>query len=202
MNYSAIKYFDIANGEGVRTSLFVSGCRRHCPYCFNGEAWRFDAGEPFDEAVQAKVIESLGAVFCDGLTILGGEPMEPENQEGLVEFVERVKREVPNKAIWCFTGDTLDELEPGAPHFTAFTDRLLDCIDVLVDGPFENDLHDITLRFRGSSNQRVIDMNATREAARAAGVKPSRAVALWQDEEVYATHSMKRDDVPEYFQHG
>lgn len=115
MNYSAIKYFDIANGEGVRTSLFVSGCRRHCPYCFNGEAWRFDAGEPFDEAVQAKVIESLGAAFCDGLTILGGEPMEPENQEGLVEFVERVKREVPNKAIWCFTGDTLDELEPAAP---------------------------------------------------------------------------------------
>lgn len=87
MNYSAIKYFDIANGEGVRTSLFVSGCRRHCPYCFNGEAWRFDAGEPFNEAVQAKVIESLGAAFCDGLTILGGEPMEPENQEGLVEFV-------------------------------------------------------------------------------------------------------------------
>ena len=202
MNYSAIKYFDIANGEGVRTSLFVSGCRRHCPYCFNGEAWRFDAGEPFDEAVQAKVIESLGAAFCDGLTILGGEPMEPENQEGLVEFVERVKREVPNKAIWCFTGDTLDELEPGGPHFTAFTDRLLDCIDVLVDGPFENDLHDITLRFRGSSNQRVIDMNATREAAHAAGVKPSQVVALWQDEEVYATHSMKRDGVPEYFQHG
>ena len=124
MNYSAIKYFDIANGEGVRTSLFVSGCRRHCPYCFNGEAWRFDAGEPFDEAVQAKVIESLGAAFCDGLTILGGEPMEPENQEGLVEFVERVKREVPNKAIWCFTGDTLDELEPGGPHFTEFTNRL------------------------------------------------------------------------------
>ena len=128
--------------------------------------------------------------------------MEPENQEGLVEFVERVKREVPNKAIWCFTGDTLDELEPGGLHFTEFTNRLLDCVDVLVDGPFENDLHDITLRFRGSSNQRVIDMNATREAARAAGVKPSQAVVLWQDEEVYATHSMKRDDVPEYFQHG
>lgn len=126
--------------KAFATSLFVSGCRRHCPYCFNGEAWRFDAGEPFDEAVQAKVIESLGAAFCDGLTILGGEPMEPENQEGLVEFVERVKREVPNKAIWCFTGDTLDELEPGGPHFTAFTDRLLDCIDVLVDRAFRKRL--------------------------------------------------------------
>ena len=169
---SAIKYFDIANGEGVRTSLFVSGCRRHCPYCFNGEAWRFDAGEPFDEAVQAKVIESLGAAFCDGLTILGGEPMEPENQEGLVEFVERVKREVPNKAIWCFTGDTLDELEPGGPHFTEFTNRLLDCVDVLVDGPFENDLHDITLRFRGSSNQRLIDVPASLKTG---------AVVLWDE---------------------
>ena len=202
MNYSEIKYFDIANGEGVRTSLFVSGCRHGCPGCFNPDQWDFTAGKPFSPEVQNEILESLAPEYVDGLTLLGGEPMEPENQEGLVEFVERVKREVPNKAIWCFTGDTLDELEPGGHHFTAFTDRLLDCIDVLVDGPFENDLHDITLRFRGSSNQRVIDMNATREAARAAGVKPSQAVALWQDEEVYATHSMKRDGVPEYFQHG
>ena len=202
MNYSAIKYCDIANGEGVRTSLFVSGCRRHCPYCFNGEAWRFDAGKPFDTAVQDEILESLRAPFCDGLSLLGGEPMEPENQAGLVDFVERVKREFPNKAIWCFTGDTLDELEPNGTHYTEATDRLLDCIDVLVDGPFVNDLHDITLRFRGSSNQRLIDLNATRAAARTAGVKPSQAVRLWQDEEIYATHSMKRDDVPEYFQHG
>ena len=202
MNYSAIKYFDIANGEGVRTSLFVSGCRRHCPFCFNGEAWRFDAGKPFDEATQEEVLASLRETFCDGLSLLGGEPMEPENQAALLGFVERVRREIPGKAIWCFTGDTLDELEPGGAHYTDATDRLLDCIDVLVDGPFVNDLHDITLRFRGSSNQRVIDLNATRQKARAMGVKPSQAVVLWQDEEVYATHSMKRDDVPEYFQHG
>lgn len=190
MNYSAIKYFDIANGEGVRTSLFVSGCRRHCPYCFNGDAWRFDAGDPFDVGVQDKIIESLRAPFCDGLTLLGGEPMEPENQAGLVDFVERVKREFPEKNIWCYTGDLLDDLEPGGSHFTDVTDRLLACVDVLVDGPFVNDLHDITLRFRGSSNQRVIDMNATRAKSVEAKLKPSQAVVLWKDEDVYATHSM------------
>ncbi len=190
MNYSAIKYFDIANGEGVRTSLFVSGCRRRCPYCFNGDAWRFDAGDPFDVGVQDKIIESLRAPFCDGLTLLGGEPMEPENQAGLVDFVERVKREFPEKNIWCYTGDLLDDLEPGGSHFTDVTDRLLACVDVLVDGPFVNDLHDITLRFRGSSNQRVIDMNATRAKSVEAKLKPSQAVVLWKDEDVYATHSM------------
>ncbi len=201
MNYSAIKYCDIANGEGVRTSLFVSGCRRHCPYCFNGDAWRFDAGELFDEEVQDEIIESLRAPFCDGLTLLGGEPMEPENQAGLVDFVERVKREFPGKGIWCYTGDTLGDLEPGGEHFTDVTDRLLACIDILVDGPFVNDLHDIALRFRGSSNQRVIDMNATRAKSVESKLKPSQAVVLWQDEAVYATHSMK-NDAPEYFQHG
>lgn len=198
MNYAEIKYFDIANGEGVRTSLFVSGCRRGCPGCFNSGAWSFQAGEPFTREVEDKIIASLDHEFCDGLTILGGEPMEPENQVGLVDFVERVRERFPRaagvgsatKTIWCFTGDSLDELMPGQPHHTAVTDRLLACIDILVDGPWVADLYDISLRFHGSANQRVIDLNATRAAARVQGCALAEAVQLWQDEEVYTTHTM------------
>ena len=193
MNYAEIKNFDIANGEGVRTTLFVSGCRRGCPGCFNSGAWSFEAGEPFTREVEDEIIESLAPGYVDGLTILGGEPMEPENQAGLVEFVERVRATYPRgcgKTIWCFTGDTLDELMEGGRHRTEVTDRLLACIDILVDGPWVQELYDITLRFHGSSNQRVIDLNATREAASERGVPLSEAVRLWQDEEVYSTHTM------------
>ncbi|OUP08922.1 anaerobic ribonucleoside-triphosphate reductase activating protein [Collinsella sp. An2] len=199
MNYAEIKYFDIANGEGVRTSLFVSGCRRGCPGCFNSGAWSFKAGEPFTREVEDKIIDSLDHEFCDGLTILGGEPMEPENQAGLVDFVERVRERFPRgehaggapaKTIWCFTGDTLDELMSGAKHHTDVTDRLLDCIDVLVDGPWVQELYDISLRFHGSSNQRLIDLNATRAAAAERGCSLAEAVQLWQDEQIYSTHSM------------
>ncbi len=194
MNYATIKYFDIANGEGVRTSLFVSGCRRGCKNCFNAVAWDFAAGEPFDTAVEDEILSSLDHPFCDGLSILGGEPMEPENQAGLVDFVERVRRAYPRgagKTIWCYTGDTLDELCCGGRHHTEVTDRLLDALDILVDGPFVQELYDISLRFRGSSNQRVIDMNATRVAAAEHAVALSQAVKLWQDETVYSTHSME-----------
>lgn len=206
MNYAEIKYYDIANGEGVRTSLFVSGCRRGCPGCFNSGAWSFAAGEPFTREVEDRIIESLEHPFCDGLTVLGGEPMEPENQRGLVGFIERVRDCFPRdgeasegggaytsahtKTIWCFTGDTLDELMPGMPHHTEVTDRLLDCIDILVDGPWVQELYDISLRFHGSSNQRVIDLNATRTAARERGCSLAVAARPWQDEAVYTTHSM------------
>lgn len=193
MNYAEIKYFDIANGEGVRTVLFVSGCRRGCKNCFNEVAWNFAAGNPFTREVEDEIIESLKPDYVDGLTLLGGEPMEPENQAGLVEFIERVRKIFPRgsgKSIWCFTGDTWHvELVPGGRHYTEYTDRLMECIDILVDGPFVQDLYDITLRFRGSSNQRIIDMQATR-AALAAGESPADAVRLWNDEEIYATHSM------------
>lgn len=193
MNYAEIKHFDIANGEGVRTTLFVSGCRRGCRNCFNEVAWNFAAGKPFTAEVADEIIESLRPDYVDGLTLLGGEPMEPENQEGLVGFVERVRAEFPRgggKTIWCFTGDTWDrELVTGGRHHTEVTDRLLACVDVLVDGPFVQSLHDITLRFRGSSNQRIIDMPATL-AALAAGEDPADAVRLWGDERVYATHAM------------
>ncbi|MDM8302009.1 anaerobic ribonucleoside-triphosphate reductase activating protein [Collinsella tanakaei] len=193
MNYAEIKYFDIANGEGVRTTLFVSGCTRGCPGCFNSGAWSFEAGEPLTREVEDKIIESLSPAYVDGLTLLGGEPMEPRNQVGLVDFVERVRARFPRgcgKTIWCFTGDTLDELMPGGRHHTEVTDRLLECIDILVDGPWVQELYDITLRFHGSSNQRIIDLNATRAAAAEQGVSLDKAVRLWRDEEVYATHSM------------
>lgn len=194
MNYAEIKHFDIANGEGVRTTLFVSGCRRGCKNCFNEVAWNFAAGKPFARETEDAIIESMRPAYVDGLTILGGEPMEPENQEGLVEFVERVRDEFPResgKTIWCFTGDTWDvELVDGGRHHTEFTDRILRCVDVLVDGPFVQDLHDITLRFRGSSNQRLVDMPETLEAV-AAGIAPAKAVRLWGDERVYATHTME-----------
>jgi len=180
MNYSAIKECDIANGEGVRTSLFVSGCRRHCPFCFNPEQQKFDAGEPFTVETEEQIMATLEPDYIDGLTLLGGEPMEPENQEGLVDFIERVRVRFPNKTIWCYTGDQYEDLLEGGAKHTEFTDRLLACIDILVDGEFINDLKDITLRFRGSSNQRIIDLPATREAGE---------VKLWQDVPVYTTHT-------------
>ena len=193
MNYAEIKYFDIANGEGVRTTLFVSGCTRGCPGCFNSGAWSFEAGRPFTSEIEDKIIESMAPDYVDGLTLLGGEPMEPQNQAGLVAFVERVRERYPRgggKTIWCFTGDTLDELMPGGRHRTEVTDRLLECIDILVDGPWVQELYDISLRFHGSSNQRIIDLNATRAQAAEQGVSLADAVCLWRDEEVYATHSM------------
>ena len=161
MNYANIKYFDIADGEGVRTSLFVSGCRRGCKNCFNSVAWDFAAGEPFDRAVEDKIIESLDHPFIDGLTILGGEPMEPENQAGLVEFVERVRAAYPagsGKTIWCFTGYKYENLLKNPKQLA-----LLQQIDVLVDGPFIKDLRDEDLFFRGSSNQRIINVRKSLE---------------------------------------
>ena len=184
MNFANIKYFDIADGEGVRTSLFVSGCTHHCPECFNEEAWDFAAGQPFDTATADEIVESLKPTYVDGLTLLGGEPMEPANQRGLVDLVERVRRELPNKTVWCYTGDVYEDLvREGSPRRTEVTDRLLACIDVLVDGPYVAALHDITLRFRGSSNQRLIDMPATRA---------SGEVRLWSGDPAYATHTMER----------
>ena len=168
MNYSEIKYFDIANGEGVRTSLFVSGCRHGCPGCFNPDQWDFTAGKPFSREVQDKIVESLAPEYVDGLSLLGGEPMEPENQRALVDFVERVRQTYPGKSIWCYTGDSLDDLRnPDSPRHTEVTDRLLAAIDVLVDGKFKEELRDEDLYFRGSSNQRLIDVQASLKAQKA-----------------------------------
>lgn len=186
MNYANIKYNDIANGPGVRTSLFVSGCRLHCKGCFNALAWDFNAGNPFNKAVQDKILTSLSSPYVDGLTILGGEPFEPENQEVLAPFIERVHRELPDCSLWMFSGHTWEELAQGAWH-TPYTDSILSCLDVLVDGPWQQENYDITLRFRGSSNQRLIDVPSTLEA-HAAGELCANEVILWRDDPLFETH--------------
>ena len=169
MNYATIKYCDIANGEGVRTSLFVSGCRRRCPNCFNAVAWDFNYGAPFTKEVRNEILQSLEPSYINGLSLLG-------------PFVKSVKALYPHKTIWCYTGNTYerDILQPG-PGRCEVTDELLQYIDVLVDGDFVQDQHDISLRFRGSSNQRIIDMNATRAAGH---------VVPWHDDPLFADHKM------------
>lgn len=159
MNYANIKYNDIANGEGVRVSLFVSGCTHQCKHCFNKETWDFNYGKPFTNEVEDKIIDALKPDHINGLTLLGGEPMEPANQRGLLEFVKRVKTIYPHKTIWCYSGYLFDKelLSPSRAH-CPWTKELLTYIDILVDGEFKYELKDITLRFKGSSNQRVIDV--------------------------------------------
>ena len=163
MYYSEIKKTDIADGIGVRVTLFVSGCNRHCKNCFNKETWSFTHGKPFTDEAQRELISALAPGFINGLTLLGGEPMEKENQRALLPFVRGVRELYPNKDIWCYTGCTLerDLLKEGAYRCEA-TDELLSLIDILVDGEFIEELKDLNLVFRGSANQRIIDMNKTR----------------------------------------
>lgn len=161
MHYGEIKKFDIANGDGVRVSLFVSGCRVHCPGCFNTCTWNFDYGKEFTKETEDEIIAALGQEFISGLTVLGGEPFEEENQLVLAPFLEKVKKTYPNKSIWCYSGYIYDkDIQPadGKRHFE-ITDRFLACLDVLVDGPYIENMKDITLKFRGSSNQRILKLN-------------------------------------------
>ncbi len=159
MNYAEIKKTDIANGEGVRVSLFVSGCRRHCKGCFNAIAWDFAYGKPFTSEVEEALIEALSPAYIAGLTLLGGDPMEPENQRALLPFVKKVRARLPEKNIWCFTGYTYADGSIAEPQAACeVTRELISLFDVLVDGKFEEDLKDIRLKFRGSSNQRVLDV--------------------------------------------
>ena len=182
MNYATIKYCDIANGIGVRTSLFVSGCRLHCKNCFNEEAWSFSAGEPFTPEVEDKIIASLAPDYVNGLSVLGGEPTEPENAAALAPFLERVRQRFGNtKTIWMYSGRTWEQLTGSGDHASPDMDRILACLDILVDGPWVASLYDITLRFRGSSNQRVIDVPATLQSGQ---------VTLWKDDPVFTTHTM------------
>ena len=174
MNYCEIKQCDIANGIGVRTTLFVSGCTNHCEECFQPQTWDFDYGKPFTEAVADEVIASCKPYYVNGLTLLGGEPFEPSNQRALVPFLYRFREECPGKTVWAFSGFTLDRelLVDGSHPRCEVTDEMLSLIDVLVDGRFVRVLKDISLRFRGSSNQRVIDLNKTRETGK---------IVLWDD---------------------
>ena len=163
MNYATIKKRDIANGPGVRVSLFVSGCTHHCPGCFNAVTWDFDYGEPFTAAVEEQLLEYLAPDYVNGLTLLGGEPFEPQNQRALLPFLRRVRAAFPQKTIWCYSGYTLEQLTGESRARCEVTDEMLSLIDVLVDGRFVEAKKNITLKFRGSENQRLIDMNKTRE---------------------------------------
>ncbi|MEE1078323.1 MAG: anaerobic ribonucleoside-triphosphate reductase activating protein [Agathobacter sp.] len=167
MNYSGVKYCDIANGLGCRTVLFVSGCRNACKGCFQPETWAFDYGESFDEKIENQILDSLEPAYVKGLTLLGGDPFEEENQRGLISFMRKVKERYPQKDVWAYTGYLLDEdLVAGGRKYTEVTDELLSMIDVLVDGPFVEEKKNLMLKFKGSENQRVIDMNKTRESGK------------------------------------
>lgn len=168
MNYAAIKKFDIANGPGVRVSLFVSGCRHHCKGCFNREAWDFDFGEPFTENAADGIINSLSPEYISGLTVLGGEPFEPENRIELIPLLRKTKAMFPEKDIWCFTGfDFETELLRGIPGDRETIKQMLNFIDVLVDGKFIEEKKAASLLFRGSSNQRIIDIPLSLRAQKA-----------------------------------
>lgn len=165
MNYSVIKEFDIANGPGCRTTLFVSGCRNHCEGCFQPETWSFSYGQLFDDQTQQYILDSLEPDYVSGLTLLGGDPFEEENQEALLPLLEQIaQRYGGKKSIWAYTGYIFDlDLVPGGRKHTVVTDRMLACLDVLVDGPFILAKKNIMLAFRGSSNQRILDMRRTLE---------------------------------------
>ena len=160
MNYAQIKNNDIANGPGIRVSLFVSGCTHRCPGCFNEEAWDFNYGKPFTQDTVDEILRMLSPDRIRGLTLLGGEPFEPQNQGPIVELLRQIKSRYPNKSIWAFSGYLFDRME------------YLSYLDVLVDGPFVMAKKDLNLRFRGSSNQRLIDVPASLE---------SGTVVLWKD---------------------
>ena len=165
MNYAEIKKTDIANGEGVRVSLFVSGCRRHCKNCFNKVTWDFSYGKPFTEETEEELLAALSPNYIAGLTLLGGDPMEPENQRALLPFVRKVRERLPEKNIWCYTGynyanGAIEEEQANCE----VTKELISLFDVLVDGRFVEELKDIRLKFRGSSNQRVIDVKRSLES--------------------------------------
>ncbi len=157
MNYATIKWYDISNGPGVRVSLYVSGCRNRCKNCFNPETWDFAYGNPFTKEVENSILKGLEPEYIKGFSLLGGDPFEPENQLALVEFMERLRKAYPNKSVWCYTGyDFEADLLTGKKGDPDVTMRMLNCIDVLVDGKFVEALKNLNLRFRGSSNQRII----------------------------------------------
>lgn len=162
MNVATVKKYDIANGVGVRVSLFVSGCRHACPGCFNAVAWDFGYGTPYTEETERELLDALRPSYIRGLTLLGGEPFEPENQAVLLSLLRRVRSELPEKDSWCYSGFTFEELTGGnARCATPLTRQLLGMLDVLVDGRYLADRADISLVFRGSSNQRILDAKAS-----------------------------------------
>lgn len=168
MNYATIKPTDVANGPGVRVTLFVSGCTHHCKGCFNFEAWDFDYGQKFTEETQQELLQLLAPEYIVGLTLLGGEPMEPENQAGLLPFVKRVREQFPEKTIWCFTGyDFEKDVLYGMFSESEITRELVPLFDVMVDGKFIEEKKNLRLKFRGSENQRILDVKQSLKAGAA-----------------------------------
>lgn len=162
MNYGEIKNCDIANGEGIRVSLFVSGCTHHCKNCFNAQTWDFSFGSPFTKETEDMILNLLAPGYINGLSLLGGEPFEPDNQRALLPFLKRVRAAYPDKTIWCYSGYTLEsDLLSESRARCEVTDEMLSCIDVLVDGEFIEEQKNISLAFRGSENQRVINVPKT-----------------------------------------
>ena len=161
MKYANIKYYDIANGLGVRTSLFVSGCTHRCKGCFNAVAWDFDYGKEFTQETIDTILNSMEPGYISGLSLLGGEPLEPENQRGLLPLLRQFKERFPRKDVWCYSGYTYetDILAQNGRAHCEVTDELLSYVDILVDGEFDQDLYDISLKFRGSRNQRVLQIH-------------------------------------------
>ena len=167
MNYATIKWADVANGPGVRVSLFVSGCTHRCPGCFNPEAWDFSYGRPFTRAEEDRILAALAPSHIKGLSLLGGEPFEPDNQRALLPLLRRVRGELPGKTVWCYSGYILEELHRPSRARCEVTDEMLSLLDVLVDGEFVEAKKDLSLRFRGSSNQRILDVPRSLAAGQA-----------------------------------
>ena len=172
MKYATIKNCDIANGPGVRISLFVSGCTHHCKGCFNEVAWDFDYGEPFTQQTIRTILDMMKPGYIKGLTLLGGEPFEPQNQGPIVELLRQVKKAYPQKSIWAFSGYLYEKITSHTLGDWAVTQEFLSYLDVLVDGPFVEEKKNLALRFRGSENQRLIDMPATLASGK---------IVLWED---------------------
>lgn len=186
MNYSAIKKRDIANGPGVRVSLYVSGCTHHCRGCFNPETWDFQYGEPFDDIVAYDIIRELAPDFIKGFSLLGGEPFEPQNSEVLAGLLKMIRGALPDKTIWCYSGYLLDrDLLKGKPGNSDKIMEMLSCIDVLVDGEFHEEEKVVDLRFRGSTNQRIIDVPKTLAAGE---------IVLWEDPSDFADLDMGEEE--------
>ena len=175
MNYADIKRIDVANGPGVRVSLFVSGCTHHCKECFNPETWDFGYGKLFDEKAEDEIIQYLKPDYIKGLTLLGGDPMEKVNQEALIPLLEKVKKEYPDKSIWCYTGyDFENDIKENMLENCEVTKKFMSYIDVLVDGEFKLELKDLNLVFRVSSNQRIIMVKESLESGN---------IILWKEPE-------------------
>lgn len=172
MKYETIKTVDIANGTGVRVSLFVSGCTHRCPECFNEIAWDFNYGQEFNQETIDLILKALEPSHIAGLTLLGGEPMELVNQEGLLPLLQQVRKMYPDKDIWCYTGYLYEDLLPGGKVHGPYSDEILSYLDILVDGPFILAQKNIRLKFRGSENQRIIDVKRTNQ---------SRQIVLWDE---------------------